>query len=912
MTSAAGGVEESASSRPTGTVTFLFTDIEGSTRLVQQLGTDRWSGLLERHRELIRDALRRHGGVEVGTEGDGFFAAFPLPGEAVTAAVDAQRALASEPWPEEATIRVRMGLHTGAGRLDADGTYVGADVHRAARIAAAGHGEQVILSNATRVLAGGDLPADIQFRDLGEARLKDLDAPEQVYQLVIEGLRTDFPPLRTLGGTPTNLPTEVTTFLGREREINDIAALVGEARLLTLTGPGGTGKTRLALQVAARAMAAFPDGVWFVALGPITEADLVAPTIAHEVGLPDRGGRNPLERLLEHFRGKRSLVVLDNFEQVQPAASVVSELVAACSDLAILVTSRSALHLYGEREYPVPPLGVPDLTRLPDFASLSQYEAVALFVERARAMKPGFAVTNDNAPAVAEIAYRLDGLPLALELAAARIKLLTPQAILARFNDRLDLLSAGARDLPARQQTLRGAIGWSYDMLESADRALFGAFSVFVGGASLEAVEAVCGPGIDGDVFEGLASLVDKSLIRQAETGTGEPRFSMLNTIREYAAERLTEEGDPEAARERHADWFLNLATAEAGHLMDPDKGRHLDVLEREHDNLRAAIAWATDHDRTETALRLGASLWRFWQMRGYLSEARERLDRALALPGAANEPAAKLAALEAAGGIAYWQGDGPAAQRFYQATLDLARASGEPAAEANAEYNLSFAFMYSPDGRTAEERGLLAREHAFAALAIYQRIGDRAGQARTMWALSNATWSSAQFTDEAVEFAKQSLAAFRELDDQFQIGWASYTVALFDLRNRKLVDAASGLAESLAIFAHAGDVSGYVLVIDAVALLASLAGDLAAAARLSGAVAELERRTGTGLNPLNREVMSWDPKALRENAQTADDWNAGTKLTASEAVDDAREFLAAVMAGSHQARVEEIATSQT
>jgi predicted ATPase/class 3 adenylate cyclase len=892
--------------RPTGTVTFMFTDIEGSTRLVQQLGTDRWSGLLERHRELIREAIRQHGGVEVGTEGDGFFAAFPLPSEAVAAAADAQRALATEPWPDEARIRVRMGLHTGTGRLDADGTYVGADVHRAARIAAAGHGEQVVISDATRILAGGDLPAAIGLRDLGQARLKDLDQPEQVYQLVIDGLRSDFPPLRTLGGTPTNLPGEVTTFLGREREIGDVMVALGQTRLLTLTGPGGTGKTRLALQVAARSMAGFPDGVWFVALGPISEADLVAPTIAHEVGIPDRGGRNPTARLIEHFRGKRTLVVLDNFEQVQPAAAVVSELITACSELAILVTSRSALHLYGEREYAVPPLGVPDPQHLPDLTSLSQYEAVALFVERARAVKPGFSVTNENAPAVAEIAYRLDGLPLALELAAARIRLLNPQAMLARFNDRLDLLAA-ARDLPARQQTLRGAIGWSYDMLEAADRQLFAAFSVFVGGASIEAVEAVCGPAVvDGDVIDLLASLVDKSLIRQADAPTGEPRFSMLNTIREYAAERLAEEGDPEAVRARHADWFLAVVAEAAPRLMDPDKRIHLDALEREHDNLRAAIAWVTDTGHAEIALRLCAGLWRFWQMRGFLAEGRERLDRALALPGATEHREARLAALEGIGGVAYWQGDGVAAKKYYGEALELAEAGGDPKAEADAQYNLSFAVMYATDRPTPD----VSRSHALEALEIYRRIGDRAGEARTMWALSNVAWSSGQFTNDAVDYARRSLAAFRELDDRFQIGWASYTVALFALRNRDLDEAALGLSESLAIFADARDVSGYVLVIDAVALLASLAGDLPAAARLSGAVAELERRTGTGLNPLNREVMEWAPEKLREDPRTADSWNAGVLLTPPEAVEAAHEFLASVLHGAAAPKTSEVAAT--
>jgi predicted ATPase/class 3 adenylate cyclase len=876
---------------PTGTVTFLFTDIEGSTRLVQQLGTDRWSKLLERHRVLLRGPIERHAGAEVATEGDGFFATFSLPSEAIAAAADAQRALAAEPWPEDAPIHVRMGLHTGAGRLDADGSYVGADVHRAARIAAAGHGEQIVLSDATRVLAAEELPDGVTLRDLGEARLKDLDRPEHLHQLVIEGLRSDFPPLRTLGGTPTNLPTQVTTFLGRQHEIDEIQLALADTRLLTLTGPGGTGKTRLALQVAARSMAVYPDGVWFVALGPISEPDLVAPTIAQEIGLPDRGGQRPIERLIDHFRGKRALVVLDNFEQVQPAAPAVGELITACSELGILVTSRSALHLYGEREYPVPPLGVPDPARLPDVAALSQFEAVALFVERARGVKPGFNVTNENAPAVAEISYRLDGLPLAIELAAARIRILTPQAILARFNDRLDLLSGGARDLPARQQTLRGAIGWSYDMLEPADRRLFGCCSVFVGGASIEAVEAVCGPSVEeSDVLDCLESLVDKSLVRQAEGLAGEPRFSMLNTIQEYAAERLAEEGDPEEVRGRHAEWFLGVVSAAEPGLMAADKRRHLDALEAEHGNLRAAISWATERGRAELALKLCSGLWRFWQMRGYLVEGRDRLARALALPDVANHPDARMLGLEAIGGIAYWQGEGQAAQEFYLESLSLAQARKSLLDEANARYNLSFAYMYTTDGRATPD---VAREQARKALDLYHRIGDRAGEARTLWAISNTYWAANDDPSEGIEHAERALAAFREVDDRFQIGWSSYTVGLFALQARDLGRAGERLAEALEMFAQAGDVSGYVLVIDAIALLAHLAGERATSAQLSGAVAELERRTGTGLNPMNRETMGWDPDGLKTNPETADDWHAGAQLTSSEAVDLARRFLA-------------------
>jgi predicted ATPase/class 3 adenylate cyclase len=893
---------------PTGTVTFLFTDIEGSTRLVQQLGTERWSQLLERHRALLREAIERHGGAEVATEGDGFFATFTLPSEAIAAAAEAQRALAAELWPEDAPIHVRMGLHTGAGRLDADGSYVGADVHRAARIAAAGHGEQTVLSDATRILAGEQLPEGVTVRDLGEARLKDLDRPEHLHQLVIDGLRSDFPPLRTLGGTPTNLPTQVTTFLGRQSEIEAIQQALGKTRLLTLTGPGGTGKTRLALQVAARSMAVYPDGVWFVALGPISEPELVASTIAQEIGLPDRGGRQPIERLIDHFRGKRSLVVLDNFEQVQDAAPAIGELITACSELGILVTSRSALHLYGEREYPVPPLGVPDPANLPALASLSQYEAVALFVERARAMKPSFSVTDENAPAVAEICYRLDGLPLAIELAAARIRILTPQAILARFNDRLDLLSVGARDLPARQQTLRGAIGWSYDMLEPADRRLFACFSVFVGGASIEAVEAVCGPSVEeSDILDCLESLVDKSLVRQSEGLAGEPRFSMLNTIQEYAAERLAEEGEPEDIRQRHAEWFLGVVTAAEPNLMAADKRRHLDALEQEHDNLRAAITWATDRGRAELALKLCSGLWRFWQMRGYLAEGRERLDRALALPTVADHAEAHLAALEAAGGIAYWQGDGAAAQRQYLASLALAEEQGSPAAVANAHYNLSFAFMYLPDGRATPEQ---ARAEADKALGIYQQIGDRAGEARTLWALANTYWTANEWTSEAVDIAERALAGFRVTEDRFQTAWASYTVGLYALKSLDLDKAATRLNEALEIFGDAGDVSGYVLVLDAIAFLAELSGDRPSAARLSGAVVALERRTGTGLNPMNRDTMGWHPDALRVDEETAAEWQAGESATPTEAVDLARSFLAGLRSGSPVRPSAEVETS--
>jgi predicted ATPase/class 3 adenylate cyclase len=880
----------SASRRPpTGTVTFLFTDIEGSTRLVETLGIGAWSPLLDRHRAIIREALAAHGGVEIQTEGDAFFAVFDRAPEAIAAAADAQRALVAEPWPAATPIRVRMGLHTGEGTLDADGSYVGSAVHRAARIAAAGHGGQVLVSSTTAALASDNLPPGVTMTDLGEHRLKDLDRPETLRQLAVDDLPASFPPLRTLD-VPTNLPTQLTTFLGREAEIAEVLRLVDEGRLLTLTGPGGTGKTRLAIEAGRRALGRFPDGVWFVALGATAEAALVAPAIAQELGLPDRGGREPVQRLTDHLRSRRTLLILDNFEQVSAAGDVVRALVGAGDGVAALVTSRSTLHLYGEQEYPVPPLGIPDPAHLPALAALSHYEAVALFIERARAVRPGFAVTNENAPAVAEICYRLDGLPLAIELAAARIKLLTPQAILARFDDRLSLLAGGARDLPLRQQTLRGAIAWSHDLLDGPDRELFACLSVFVG-ASLDAVEAVCGPALpSGSVFDGLSSLVDKSLVRQAEGLDGEPRFSMLGTIREFAAEQLAGETDA-TARVRHAEFFAALAARCSASVMGADKRRLLDLLEQEHDNLRAALNWAVNAGRAEIAMQMCADLWRFWQMRGFLAEGRERTERALAMAHAVDHPASRIAALEAAGGLAYWQSDGDAAERFYTETLDLARAANDLAAEANAFYNLTFAAVYAA-GRSPSEGSGRAREYASRARELYQRLGDRHAEARALWAIANTYWDPATFQEAAVH-ARQALAIFREVGDEFMIGWASYTLALVDLHDGDAAAAGSGLAESLAIFAAAHDVSGYVLVIDAISSLAARVGDPDTAARLAGAVAELERRSGTGLNASNREMFGWDPSGLRDDPATAPAFASGMLLSPEETVELASGWLA-------------------
>jgi predicted ATPase len=800
---------------------------------------------------------------------------FERPLAAAIAAADGQRALAAEPWDGDAKIRVRMGLHTGDGVLSGR-TYVGNDVNRAARISAAGHGGQILLSETMSALVADSPPPGTTIRGLGEHRLKDL-RPERLCQLVVDGLPQEFPPIRSLDARPNNLPTQLTTFVGRERELADAAARFERARLLTLTGPGGTGKTRLCLELASRVADRFPDGVDFVPLEPINDAALVPATIAQSLGLPDRGGREPVVRLIEQLAGKRVLLVLDNLEQVTDVAGVVGVLLAGAPELRVLATSRSPLHVYGEIEYPVPPLAVPDPKAAEDLDQLAAFESVALFVERAMAVRPSFRLTNKEAAAVAMICVRLDGLPLAIELAAARVKLLSPEAILARLENRLALLSDGARDLPARQRTLRGAIAWSYDLLDEPDRLLFADLSVFIGGASLDAIEAVCGPDQSRDVLDGLSSLVDKSLVRQGETPDGEPRFAMLETIREYAREQLVAGGHATDVERRHGAWYTSLAETAAGYVMSADKRMYLDRLEMEHDNLRAALTWAIEGGDDVMAVRLATALWRFWQMRGYLGEGLARLERALALPDAAAQTDTRLAALDAAGGLAYWSADYEKARRYYFEVLEIWRARGDKRGIAESLYNLSFAFAFS-DG--ADQGRELINE----ALRLYEEIGDDIGAARARWALSNIEYAAGDLK-AARPLAMTALETFDRINDTFMIGWATFTLGLADLIERDLPAAGRQLRRSLQTFADSGDVSGYTLVLDAMSALAVESGDRPAGARIAGGVATLERTTGTRLNLANRALYGYDPTSLKTDADTAAAYVEGEKMSVDEVV---------------------------
>ncbi|HEY8987851.1 MAG TPA: adenylate/guanylate cyclase domain-containing protein, partial [Candidatus Limnocylindrales bacterium] len=848
---------------PTGTIAFLFTDIEGSTALTHALSGDAWSALLARHRELIREAVAAHGGIEVSTEGDGFFIVFERTADAVAATVDAQRSLAAEPWPDDARIRVRMGIHTGDGRLESDGGYVGADVHRAARVAAAGHGGQVLLSETTSALVADELPTGVGVRGLGEHRLKDL-RPERISELVVDGLQTEFPPIRSLDRRPNNLPTQLTSFVGRDVELAEADRLLETTRLLTMTGPGGTGKTRLSLQLAASVAERFPDGIWFVALEPVRDPGLVAATILTTLGLVESGGRAARDVLIEWLAPKQALLVLDNFEQVIDGAPVVADLLRGAPRLAVIVTSRAPLRVSGEQEYPVPGLPAPrdvlalsDLEKMSlpagdrrlDAASATTFEAVRLFIARARAVRPDFQVTNENAPSVAGIAARLHGMPLAIELAAARVKLLSPDAILERLEHQLGVLASGSRDLPERQQTLRAAIAWSHDLLDDGERRLLARLSVFVGGCELDSADAVCGParelGSGLDVLDGLTALADQSLVR-AEEVDGETRFRMLDTIREFAAERLTESGEREEIERRHSAAFLGLAETLTPSLTGDDQRRWLGRLERDHDNIRAVLDRAVAAGDGSTAIRLGFAMWRYWQKRGHLTEARRRLQAMADAPWSRDDKVLRARLMEALGGVSWWQADLSGLDPSYAEALAIWEQIGDQREIVNALYNDSFRYAVTPNPKLSDP-DRIGYNQVLKALELAVSIGDERGRANVLWGLGNYLYFHDD-DDRGLERFREALEIFRRIGDRTMEAWSLHMQSSALIRGGEVDESRRSAAEALRLFHAFGDVAGVTLGLDDFASLAVADGDLPRAARLWGAARALSSAGGVAI----------------------------------------------------------------
>ncbi|MGH2692992.1 MAG: ATP-binding protein [Actinomycetota bacterium] len=840
-----------ATQLPTGTVTFLFTDIEGSTLLLRELG-DRYAEVLRDHGEIVRGILEREGGAEIGTEGDSFFAAFASPAAAARAVVEIQRALAAHGWPDGAEVRVRMGLHTGEGTRVGD-SYVGIDVHRAARIGDAGHGGQILLSEATEGLVQRSLPDGAKLRDLGPHRLKDMPQPERLFQLSVEGLPDEFPPLRSLDARPNNLPAQMSTFIGREDAIREVEATLESTRLLTLTGPGGTGKTRLALEVAHRQFPAFPDGVWFVDLSAITDPSVVLTEIAVALDLTRDPGASVFECLEQDLHDKTLLLVLDNFEQVLDAAMAIEHLLSHAPGLKVMVTSRSVLSIYGEREYPVPPLKLPEPEPRPTPEALSHSEAVALFVERARAVRPDFLVTAENAAAVAEICSRLDGLPLAIELAAVRVNVLTPQAMLPRLDERLSLLTSGPRSLPERQRTLRGAIDWSYQLLEEPERRLFARLATFWGGGSLEAIEAVCDSDLGAPMLDLLGTLIDDSLLRRMETPDGEVRFQMLETIREFAAERLEAEPDAAEVRERHARNFLSLAVEAEGHLLGDNQKEWLDRFDREHDNIRSALKWSVGSGEVEVGQEAAGAMWRFWHQRGHLAEGRKKLEHLLEVPEGSGMTAARFKALTGAGGLAYWQNDYAATERFYTEALNVARELGDERAIAEALHNLSYTDRIA--GR--EEAGFAKLREV---LEIARSIGDRQLTADSLQLLGNHALREGE-PQEGLAMVEEALDIYRELGNRFAV---ADSLSGIGSAYRLVGDgdaACHAHRQALEIFVEVGNPTGIALVLEEMAMVETMDGRHERALRLAAASAALKEETGGGA-----------PSELMKSGETIDE----------------------------------------
>jgi predicted ATPase/class 3 adenylate cyclase len=817
---------------PHGTVTFLFTDIEGSTRLLQERG-DEYVELLAGHHHALRGEFARHGGVEVNTEGDAFFVAFEKASDALAAAAGARDALGDGP------IRVRMGLHTGEPTVTGD-DYVGIDVHRAARIAAAGHGGQILLSQATRDLVRAD-----RLRDLGVHRLKDLAAPEHLYQLGED----EFPPLKTVD--QTNLPVQPTPFVGRGRELAEVLALLDSNRIVTLTGPGGSGKTRLALQAAAESVERYGDGVWFVPLASVRDPQLIDSTIARVVGGPDD--------LHEFLSGKRTLLVLDNLEQLLPgAADIVVRL-----DARILATSRSRLNVAAEQEFPVPTLPVDD--------------GGVLFTQRARQLQPGF----EPDAAVREIAERLDGLPLALELAAGRVKVLTPGQILQRLGRGLDLLTSGAHDAPARQRTLRGTVEWSYQLLTADEQRLFAQLAVFAGSFALDATEAVCSAELDV-----LQSLVDQSLLRHGEDG----RFFMLATIKEFALEKLRDLPDAASLSRRHDDYFLGVAEAldarERHSGMRELTSQSLLRFEQELPNFRAALAGMVERGRSEGALRLGAALWRFWLNRAQFHDAAEWLERA-----PVDDPTAPIdvraGALGAAGGIAFYvHDDVDRADALWREGLELRRVQDDPH-----ELAVAFGRLASVAWRRRDFDGAIAYHER--ALPLFEQAGDEASRLLELQWLGEAYRDRGDF-ENGERILEETATRARELGFDQQLTNTLHSLGDLSLDRSDPDAALRRFAEALAYSVATGSRRMQLYCVAGIACALLLRGDARAAARLWGTVEDQERRLGFRMLLNERQRYENLISGARERLGSVyeAERRAGTGLTLEQAVAEARRHV--------------------
>ena len=911
---------------PTGTVTFLFTDIEGSTRLWED-EPERMRAVLARHDAISRAAVESHRGVVVKMTGDGVHAAFDDALDALTATIDLQQALADPSATNGVPLRVRCGLHAGVVECR-DSDYFGSPVNRAARIMSAAHGGQVLLSQAVVDSVREILPAAVSLRDLGRVRLKDLSTPERVYQVVHPQLRQEFPALRSLEATPNNLPQQLTSFIGREKELTELQRLLARTRLLTLTGSGGCGKTRLCLQVAAESLERFPDGAWLVELAPLSDPGLVPQTVATVLNLKEEPGKPIRRTLTDYLKDKRLLLLLDNCEHLlDGCAQLADTLMRQCPHLTILTSSREALGIGGEQAYRVPSLSLPDPKQAHTPASVAPFEAVQLFTERALLGRPDFRVTHQNASTLASICYRLDGIPLAIELAAARVRSLSLEEIDRKLDQRFHLLTGGSRTALPRQQTLRSLIDWSYELLRDAEKLLLQRLPVFAGGWTLDAAEQVCsGDGVeDREALDLLTSLVDKSLV-VVDQNDGHSRYRLLETVRQYARERLLESEGGETVRDQHRNYFLALAETAEAKLLDAKQAEWLRRLEEEHDNFRSALEWSLAEAGSQEDLRFCGALNRFWYTRGHLTEGREWCARSISKERDAKRTPEYAKALNTAGNLAWHQADYRAARGLLEESLAISREVGDNWGIARSLNNLGGVASeqgdYSPARAAYEESLAIWRElgdppgiatllHNLAnmayeqgnnsgaralyekSLAILRELGDRAGIGSLLGNLADVAGYDGDFASARALY-EESLAISRELGDQPCIARCLLGLGEVAHDQGDYLTARRLSEEGLAIMRELGDKRGIAISLEGLAAVLAAPGSSLRAPRILGAAERLRKEIGSPMTP--NELARYDRAlaaaraALRDDAAFDNAWQEGRALTLKQAIELALE----------------------
>jgi predicted ATPase/class 3 adenylate cyclase len=887
---------------PIGTVTLLFTDVEGSTSLLHALG-DRYADVLEAHRRLLREAFGAQAGVEVDTQGDAFFYAFPEASGGLLGAAAAQRALAGHAWPEGHALRVRVGVHTGEPLRTEEG-YVGVDLHQGARLMAAAAGGQVVVSEATAALLADAVPDDLWLTDLGEHVLKDFGLPQRIYQLAGAGLEADFPPLRTLSARFVNIPSLGGPLVAREEEVAAIVGLFAEEaeRLVTLTGPGGTGKTSLALRAGAELLERMQDGVVFCDLAPVTDAGLLASAIAGALGLREMASVPTFDVIGAFIGQKQLLLILDNLEQLLDGVAVISQLLAVCPQLAVLATSRAPLRLAREREQPIDPL--------------SQADALEVLAVRARRADPRFSLDGELREQAIALCERLDNLPLAIELAAARLRLFELPELLARLDTRLSLLTGGRRDAPARQQTLRAALDWSYELLAPAEQQALARVAVFAGGFSAEAAEVVCEATVDE-----IGVLVEHSLIRRQDG-----RLHLLETIREYGVERLAERGEESDLRRRHADWFVGLAERSFGELYGANHVAWLDRLEPELDNLRAALAFLLDAGDVDNAFRLTSSLWIFWEAR-HAAEGRRAIEASLAQRAGA-DPHLLGRALLVAGHLVFFEGDLRRARLYLEEAVELFRETGDDARLAVALSQLSWVAMETDQ---PDEQSLLATE----ALVVLERVSEPWARGEVLNFAGTALANGQRQRSLGCDLLERSRATYlamgntqRAADPLNNLGWVAMLEGDFDaareyhginiadarrardsfrlsisLGNLAVIEALTGdfeaarliVCENLAVLRERGERRSIAEALVVSAPCAAGRANLAAAGALVGAAEAMYRDGGTDLNDFEDRIIAALVADLSpgEAELFAAAREQGRSLTVLEAIDVALGALA-------------------